>query len=102
MLDSHIGCGSRKRQRQQEPSKHGTRAQSRFLPPPSRTEPLTLNSFRSFHYARGNKSIIYFIDLCKPIETYIYAKKKNLFASYSATKHSKASNLRLQTYDKHQ
>ena len=34
----------------------------------------TLNSCRSLGYARGNESIIIY-NLCKPIETYIYAKK---------------------------
>ena len=42
----------------------------------SQSEPQLSNSFRSFDYARDNESIIYFTDLCKPIETYIYAKKK--------------------------
>ena len=51
-------------------------------------------------HARGNESIIYFTDLCKPIETYIYARKKHPFASYPAAKHPNAANLRLQTYDK--
>ena len=37
----------------------------------------TLNSCRSLDYARGNWSIIYFNDLCKPIEIYIYARKKH-------------------------
>ena len=72
-----------------------TRTQSRFF----RTEPLTLNSCRSLDYARGNESIIYFTELCKPIETYIYARKKHPFASYPAAKHP---NLRLQTYHKKQ
>ena len=48
-----------------------TRARSRFF----RTEPLTLNSCRSLHYARGNESIIYFTELCKPVETYVYVRK---------------------------
>ena len=89
-LDSPIGCGSRRR----EPNKHGhSRASS---------EPLTLNSFRGFDYARGNDSIIYFTDLWKLMETYIYARKKHPFASYSAAKHPNASNLRLQKSDKNQ
>ena len=56
------------------------------------SEPLSSNSFCSFEYARGNESIIYFTDLGKPIETYIYARNK----------HPNAANLRLQTYDKNQ
>ena len=32
-------------------------------------------------------------DLCKPIETYIYAKKKHPFANYLAAKHPKRSKL---------
>ena len=63
-------------------------------------EPLSSNSLRSFDYARGNESIIYFTDLCKPIKTYIYARKNHPFTSYPAAKHPNASNLRLQTYDK--
>ena len=55
------------------------------------SETLPLNSFRSLDYARGNESIIYFTDLCKP---------KNTFASYPAAKHPNAINLRLQIYDK--
>ena len=57
------------------------------------SEPLLSNPFRCFDYARGNESIIYFIDLCKPIETYIYARKKHPFASYPAAKHPKHSQL---------
>ena len=34
----------------------------------SQTEPLTLNFCCSLDYARGNESITYFTDLCKPIE----------------------------------
>ena len=49
-----------------------TRTQSRFFQ--SGTQ--ALDSFRSLGYARGNESIIYFADLCKPIEIYIYARKK--------------------------
>ena len=44
----------------------------------------------------------YFTDLCKPVETYIYAWKKHPFASYPAAKHPNTANLRLQTYDKDQ
>ena len=51
--------------------------------------PQTLNSCRSLHYARGNKYIIFFNDLCKPIEIYIYARKKHPFTSYPAAKHQK-------------
>ena len=91
MLDSPIGWSLRKRQRKQN-------KQPRFF----RTEPLILNSCRSLDYARGNEPIIYFTDLCKPIETCIYARKKHPFASYPAAKHPNASNLRLQTYDKTQ
>ena len=61
------------------------------------TEPLTLNSCRSLDYARGNESIIYVTDLCKPIEIYVYARKKHPFASYPAAKHPNTANLRLQT-----
>ena len=52
--------------------------------------------------ARGNKSIIFFNDLCKPIEIYIYARKKHPFTNYPAAQHPKTINLRLQTYDKTQ
>ena len=54
------------------------------------SETLTLNSFRGLDYARCNESIIYFTDLCKPIETYVYARKKYPFASYPAAKHPNA------------
>ena len=96
MLDSPIGCGACKHQTPTGAEK--TRTLSRF---PQR-EPLPLNSFHSFDYARGNESIIYFTDLGEPIETYIYARKKHPFASYPAAKHPNTSNLRLQTYDKNQ
>ena len=56
------------------------------------SDPLLSNPFRSFDYARGNESIIYFIDLCKLIETYMYTRKK----------HPNAANLQSQTYDKNQ
>ena len=36
-------------------------------------------------------TIIYFADLCKLIETYICARKKHSFASYSAAKHPRHS-----------
>ena len=55
-----------------------TRTQPRFF----QSETQTSNSCRSLDYARGNKSIIYFTDLCKPIETYIYAKKKYIIAPH--------------------
>ena len=66
------------------------------------SETLASNSCRSLDYARGNESIIYFTDLCKPIETYIYARKKHPFTSYPAAKHPNTANLQLQTYDKTQ
>ena len=47
-------------------------------------------------------SLIYFTNLCTPIETYIYARKKHPFVSYPAAKHPNASNLQLQTYEKKQ
>ena len=75
-----------------------TRTLSRFFQRAS----LPSNSFRSFDYARGNESIIYFTDLCTPIDTYIYARNKHPFASYPAAKHPNAAKLRLQTYDKNQ
>ena len=55
----------------------------------SQSETLTLNSCHSLDYTRGNEYIIYFTDLCKLIETYIYARKKHPFARYPAAKHSK-------------
>ena len=83
------------RKRQRETSKH---EQSRFF----QSKTLTLNSCHSLDYAHSNESIIYFTDLCMPIETYIYARKKHPFASYPAAKHPNAASLRLQTYDKNQ
>ena len=50
----------------------------------------TLNSCHSPDYARDNKLLI-FNDLCKPIELYIYARKKHPFASYAAANHAKHS-----------
>ena len=50
----------------------------------------TLNFCRSFDYARDNESIIYFIDLCKPIERKVhlcYEKSTHLQVSYPAAKH---------------
>ena len=85
MLYSPIGCCAHK---QKTPT--GSE-QTRTIPRFSQSEPLLSNPFRSFDYARGNESIIYFIDLCKPIETYIYARKKHPFASYPAAKHPKHS-----------
>ena len=91
-----MDCSARKNATPAETEQ--TRTRSRF----SQSEPQLSNSFRSFDYARGNESIVYFTDLCKPIETYIYARKKHPFASYPAAKHPNAANLRLQTYDKNQ
>ena len=82
--------------RRRKPTKHG---HCRVFP---QREPLPLNSFRGFVYALCNESIIYFTDLCKPIETCIYARKKHSFASYPSAKHPNTANLRLQTYDKNQ
>ena len=59
------------------------------------SESLPSNSFCSFDYARGNESIVYFTDLCKPIETYTYARKKHPIASYPAANHPKAANLEM-------
>ena len=47
------------------------------------------NSCRSIDYARGNESIIYFNNLCKPIEIYNYVRKKRPFTSCLAAKHPK-------------
>ena len=49
----------------------------------------TLNSCHSLDHARNNESIIYFNDLCKTIEIYIYARKKLPFTSYLAAMHPK-------------
>ena len=54
----------------------------------SQSETVTPNSFRGLDYARGNESIIYFIDLCKPTETYIYARKKTPLQVIIAPKHT--------------
>ena len=62
----------------------------------------TLNSCRSLGYARSHESIRIFTDLCKPIEIYIYARKRHPFASHPAAKHPNAANLQLQTCDKNQ
>ena len=78
-------CGTRK---QKMPMGNDKDGHSRAF---CKSETLTSNSFRSLDYARGNESIIYFTDLCKP---------KNTFASYPAAKHPNAINLRLQIYDK--
>ena len=56
-----------------------------------------LNSCRSLGYARSNKSISVFNYLCKPMELYIYVRKKHPFTSYPAAKHLNTTNLRLQT-----
>ena len=71
MLDSPINCGAGKTQNADE-DRTNTNTVAFF-----KSEPLPSNSFRSFDYARGNESIdiIYFTDLCKPVETYIYARK---------------------------
>ena len=72
------------------------------------SESLPSISFCSFDYARGNESMVHFTDLCKPMETYVYARKKHPFASYpaanrpNAANHPNAANLRLHTYDKNQ
>ena len=85
MLDNPIGFGAHK---QKTPmGNEQTRTQSRFF----QSETVTLNSCRSLDCARGNEPIIYFTDLCKPIETYIYVRKKHPFASYPAAKHPKHS-----------
>ena len=55
------------------------------------SKPLTFSFCHSLDYARGNESVLYFTDICKPIETYIYARKKHPFASYPAAKHPKHS-----------
>ena len=46
--------------------------------------PRTLISCRSLDYACSNESIILIMDIRKPIEIYIYAKKKHSFTSYPA------------------
>ena len=45
----------------------------------------------SLNNACGKRSIINFNNLCKPIEIYIYARKKHPFTSYSTTNHLKHS-----------
>ena len=47
----------------------------------------------SLGYAHGNKSIIMFNNLCKPIEIYIYAEKILSFTCYSTAKHPKHNKL---------
>ena len=37
--------------------------------------------------------VIFYDDLCKPIEIYIYVRKKHPFASYPAAKHPKHRKL---------
>ena len=46
--------------------------------------------------------VYFFNELCKPIEIYIYARKKHPITSYPTAKHPKTTNLRLQTYGKNQ
>ena len=65
-------------------------------------ETLTSNFFRNLDYARGNEFIIYFTDLCKRIEIYIYARKQHPFASDAAAKHPYAASLWLKTNNKSQ
>ena len=67
----------------------GKRRQSKRMT----VEQQTWNSCRSLHHARDNGPITYFNDLCKPIELYIYARKKHPFTSYPAAKHPKRSKL---------
>ena len=50
-------------------------------------------SCRSLGYACGNKSIILFNILCKPIEIYIYDRKEHPFTGYSAAKYPKHNKL---------
>ena len=76
--------------------------QTRTQPRVFQRETLTSYFFPSLGYERGNGSIIYFTDLCKLIETYIYARKKYPFASEPTEKHPNAANLRLQTSGKNQ
>ena len=61
---------------------------------------LTLNSCSSLEYARSNEAIIYFNDLCKPIELYIYVRKKHTFTSYPAAKHPKHSKFTITNMQK--
>ena len=68
-----------------------TWTQSRFF----QSETLTLNPCCSLDYACGNESIIYFTHLCKPIETYIYARKKTPICKLSRSKAPKRSKLGL-------
>ena len=62
------------------------------------SEPLPSNSFRSLDYARGNESIIYFTDLCKPIETYIYARKLSRSKTHKRSKLA-VTDIRQKTVD---
>ena len=79
--------------RRREPSKHG---HCRVFPISHyHRTPFTV---LAMHAVTSLLSI--FTDLCKLIETYIYARKKHPFASYPAAKHPNPANLRLQTYDK--
>ena len=49
----------------------------------------TFNSCRSLDCGRSNRSIIFFNDLRKPIEIYIYARNYHPFTSYLTAKHPK-------------
>ena len=49
------------------------------------------NKHETLGNARDNESIKYFNDLFKPIEIYVYARKKHPFTSYLAAKHPKHS-----------
>ena len=49
----------------------------------------TVNSCHSLGCTRGNGSIIYFTDLCKPIKRHLYGRKRHQFTSYPAAKHPK-------------
>ena len=53
----------------------------------------TFNTCRSLDYTHDNESIIFFNDLCKPMEIYIHARKKYPFTSYSTAKHPKHNKL---------
>ena len=68
-----------------------TRTQLHFF----RSETILLNSCRSLDYARCNEYIIYFADLRKPIETYIYARKKAPICKLSRSKAPKTQQIYL-------
>ena len=80
-------CGARKRKKAVRNEK--TRCQRRFFQ--SGTQ--TLNSCLSLHYELSNKSIIFFNDLCKPIEIYIFVRKKHPVTCCPAAKHPKQNKL---------